>query len=79
MVEQVEPFITEYQEAFRAANPEAKGDIRVQVWTRGWYRIANPGSDFNTKKYSKSEIVAFTARLRAKVAKPSAVPAPGAM
>lgn len=78
MAEPVEPLITEYQEAFRAANPEAKGDIRVRLWTRGWYRIANPGSDFSGKKYRQSEIVAMTVRLRARAAKPVTVPAPGA-
>jgi len=79
MVEQVEPFIAEYQEAFRAANPEVESAIRVQLWSPGWYRIANPGSDFTVKKYRKSEIVAMTERLRAMTSEPSTYPVPGAM
>jgi hypothetical protein len=77
MVEQVEPFITEYQEAFRVANPETKGDIRVQLWSQGWYRIASPGSDFSFKKYRQSEIVGFTTRLRTKAGEPGATTAAG--
>lgn len=79
MVEKAESFIADYQEAFRAANPDAKADIRVQLWTPGWYRIANPGRDFDNKKYRRSEIIAMTERLRARVSTPSEASVPGVM
>lgn len=61
-------WIVAYQEAFRAANPEYREPIRVQLWTAGWYRIAMPGRDFDSRKYRRSQIEAFTARLAEKIA-----------
>ncbi len=67
-------WIVAYQEAFRAANPEHKEPIRVQLWTAGWYRIAMPGRDFDSRKYRRSQIEAFTARLVEKIGKAEATP-----
>jgi hypothetical protein len=61
-------WIVAYQEAFRAANPQHEENIRVQLWFPGWYRIGMPNKDFDGRKYRRSQIEEFGARLRAQVA-----------
>ena len=61
-------WIEDYKNAFKAANPHWEGEVRVQLWTAGWYRVAFPGRDFGPRKHRKSEIMQWTERLKAKVA-----------
>lgn len=65
-------WIVAYQEAFRAANPHHEKPIRVQLWSPGWYRIAMPGQGFDSRKYRRSQIDEFAARLRTQVAEAAA-------
>jgi hypothetical protein len=65
-------WIVAYQEAFRAANPHHENPVRIQLWSPGWYRIAMPGQDFDNRKYRRSQIDEFAARLRTQVAEAAA-------
>lgn len=65
-------WIVAYQEAFRAANPQHEKPIRVRHWTGGWYQLANPGQEFDGKKYTRKQIEAFGERLRAQAAEAAA-------
>lgn len=65
-------WIEAYQEAFRAANPHHEKTVRVQLWSPGWYRIAMPGQEFDSRKYRRSQIDEFAVRLRKQVAETTA-------